>query len=309
MNREKSFPYSDLGNLLKRWRTEKFRSATALCDAAKFDFSYGVYSSYERGEDLPEPATLEKIAKFLAQDPKEALLVWAAVQMHSAEYKALFSPQYLQFTRRTLAQANSLREAQSEILSNSIPPSEFDNTWVFGAGEREHLTKDPWLMEFLIGLVIAFPDEVKFESFGLRDGETADRFARRYLWHWIVDERILMSKTGFRLSQPHIHMPRTDPWQPVRNIILSRALEAIIPQLTPNAIKSGQAHRTTVNKLLNEKQREYWVRRLGEIEMEFSMTPSAQSEEKNLKAFTLLILLGERKFTLPAKVTNLASLR
>lgn len=299
--KQKSFPYTDLGNLLKRWRASKYKSATALCSVANFSFSYGVYSAYERGEDLAPPAALEEIALFLNEDPREAMMVWAQVQMPSGELKAFFSPHTIRLERR----AEAVKATLPSIFSNQIPPSEFDNTWVFGAYEREMLVTNPWLLDFLVGLAVSFPEEVSYERLGFEDHDAIKSFTTRFLQSWADDERVIVSDTGVRLTQPHIHMPKTESWQPVREGLLSRALDAVLPQLTPKNIRDKQCHRTLVHKILTEPQRDYWITKLGEFEMEFAMTATAGKDYHGpTTTFSLMMFLGERVLGLPEQVTK-----
>ena len=299
----KHYPYAGLGNLLKRWRTARFRTPAEFFAACKVSVAEATYLEYEAGTLLPPPPMLDELAQALGQDFREALLVWAQVQMTAPEHKAFFSRHNFERNPRN-AQAPGA-STTAPITSNQIPTSEFENTWVFGDFEQVHLAKYPWIFQFLVGLATVHPLEASFSSFGFESGEEQELFIERYLKTWVVQKRIEVTKTGFRLVQRYLHMPKTPQWQPTRDAFLGNVLEALIPKMTPELIAARKSHRTQIHKNLTEAQRDSWIARLGELEMEFSLTPNAPAGDATpTQTYSLMVLMAPRELGLPAHITK-----
>ncbi|MGZ3697485.1 MAG: hypothetical protein ACXWP5_05230, partial [Bdellovibrionota bacterium] len=130
-------PYLALGQLLESWRRTKFRSALALFKATKFSFSYAAYADFERGVTLPSIDAIVELAHFLKQEPSQAALLWARLQMPTKQLQELFL-----FERRKRA-----RDVPAPATEEKSPAPSFENTWVFGPRERALLLKHPWFWD------------------------------------------------------------------------------------------------------------------------------------------------------------------
>ncbi|MBI3557296.1 MAG: helix-turn-helix domain-containing protein [Deltaproteobacteria bacterium] len=300
------YPYFSLGNLLRRWRTASYRSLSEFFAACKLSLSQSDYADYEAGRLLPPPSALDEIARSLGQDAREALLVWAQVQMTSPEHKMFFSRQAFQLEKgATPTSLAPSAQPLNPIQSNQIPNSEFANTWVFGAFEREQLSKYPWLMTFLVGLATVYPAEAPYSAYKFHSNQERDIFVERYLKTWVSKNHLVATATGFQLIQPYLHVPKTVEWQGVRNTFLGNVLEALIPMMTPELIAAKKSHRTHIHKILTDQQRDYWINRLSELEMEFSLSlPAAANETNSARTYSLMVLMAPRELGLPGHITK-----
>ena len=300
----KHYPYAGLGNLLKRWRTTRYRTPSEFFAACKLSMTAAEYDDYEAGRRLASPLLLEEIARALGEDTREALLVWAQVQMTLPEHKSFFSRHAFEVAQRP-PQSPGTPPLTPKISSNQIPSSEFGNTWLFGEYDREQLEKYPWIFTFLIGLATVHPFESPFSTYKFHSDEERQIFIERYLKTWIGQKHVEVTETGFRLNQPYLHIPKTADWQGIRNTFLGNVLEALIPMMTPELIAARKSHRTHIHKSLTEVQRDWWMGRLAELEMEFSLTPSAKPDDSTpVQTYSLMVLMAPRELGLPTHITK-----
>lgn len=288
-----SSPYEEFGTTVKRWRSNKYRSALSFWEQAGLSISYGAYAAIERGDDLPSPALVKEIAEKLSVGVEEAMLLWAKVQMHAPELRALFA------SRATFLAAQDAKRQKASILeeidSNNIPPSGFDNTWVFQADALPVLEQKEWLMDLLILMATAFPGEVLFSALGLSSGDQIEKFIEEHMRLWVDQGYIIASATGIRLSMPYIHLPKQDKWQEVRMGIIRRTLEALLPQMTVDNMKQRLVQRSVFHKRMSEAQRDHWVRRLAELEMELQLMSDDEAGALQ-KPYAYVVLFGEAAF-------------
>lgn len=301
--------YVDLGNLLKRWRTERYSSLSELCEAHRLSVGPALLERYELGDDLAPPELLEELARALGHDVREALLAWAQAQAGATEHKAFFaSLQRPYATARVPASAPASAgpgpESRAPIDSNQIPESAHSQqTWVFGEHEREQLARFPWLLDFLIGLATVFPSSRSYESYGFApEGKELAIFRDRYLLSWLKQGQLIADEQGFRIAKPYIHMPKTPEWQDIRDALLSRVIECLIPQMSAEKIARRESHRTFIHKILTEEQFKDWIARLAQLEMEFSLVPNGTPGE-GARIVSLLMLMAPRELRLPAHIT------
>ncbi|HRK03429.1 MAG TPA: hypothetical protein PLH57_12270 [Oligoflexia bacterium] len=302
--RKQDIIYQELGELLFRTRVEKYRSALAMHREGKFSFSYAAYADFERGAALPSPAALLELCTFLTLDEKVAFATWARVQMPTEDLKALFSPEtFLRDRRSQQGRRDSEKNNPALVLATDprMHQEEFENTWVFGIPERDAILKEPRLMEMFIHLSIIHPRAVKLEDMGFRTSKDKQIFIERHLRRWIDEKRIEVTERGVRLMAPFIYMPRNEVFDQVRQTIVTRALEKTLPELTVHNINNRLAHRSTVNRYVSPKQREFMMEKLAGIEREFSRLPYTKPDksDETTKNHTLLIFCTPRKLEWP----------
>lgn len=285
--------FEEFGAMVKRWRSNKFRSALSFWEQAGLSISYGAYAAVERGDDLPSPALVKEIAEKLSVGVEEAMLLWAKVQMDTPELRALFA------SRATFLAAQDAKRYRAnrleEIDSNNIPPSGFDNTWVFQADALPVLESKPWLMDLLILMATAYPGEVLYSSLGLELGDQIEAFIAEHMNLWVEQGYIIRSATGIRLAMPYIHLPKQDKWQAVRMGIIKRTIDALLPQMTVESMKQRLVQRSVFHKRMSEAQRDHWVRRLAELEMELQLMNDEEVGPLQ-KPYAYVVLFGEAGF-------------
>ncbi len=308
-------PYLEMGKLLKSWRQNQFSaSAVKLCDTAGFSFPYRVYSAFERGEQLPSTDTLFEIASYYWKETTElnknmgiALKTWTWAQL-SNSLKNRLKLQSIENLPSLLAQLTPTYDAEetteTEIDSNSIPPAEFDNTWVYSASERNLFVKNPWLLDILVRMAATFPDELSFVELGIDKwlASDAQKTLLAQIQTWVKEERMVESKTGIRLTLPHIHIPKTEAWDDLRKHIVQTGVEVLLPQITPESVKKKNSHRTNYTRVLTEEQKKDWVKKLAKMEMDYAHTPYLGKKDPTpKKPYMMLVLFASREMKLPRK--------
>lgn len=267
-------PYAELGDLLRDWRRKRYRSALSMFKEAKLPISYKVYADFECGATLPSVPTLLSLAKFFHEEPKVALFIWAAVQMSTTEHKKLF-----------------LEALRSEPKPKPTPvapaPRSFENTWTLGSRDRDLLIKDPWLWDVICALSVAYPNEVRHTDLPGSKNKNAIR-------PWIEDGNILQSKTGLKLKHPHVHIPKTADWNPVRVNNVSQAANALLKRVTPQLMEKGEAFRGLIDRGLNAELARQWCERMKELENEF-IALQEKAGEQATTPYTLLTLFGPNR--------------
>ncbi len=286
--------YLELGLVLRRWRSELYRTALDFHESAQLKIKYGAYAAFERGESLPSPEELLQIARALQKDPEQALFLWAQVQMPDPESRSWFSPERAQAERRRVNGSPSENSIGS-ISSNQIPPSRFDNTWVFNTADLKIFLRDPFWFEILIYLAMIYPQEATFEELGYPSSSDQRLLLEGPLSEWIKQERVAHGRQGLRLTLPYIHLPKNEAFQPVRSTLLKRTLQHILPELTPAKVQAQESHRTVVHRLLTPAESAYWCRRLGELEMEFYLATANKGAVTGRKAYAFVSFLAPRK--------------
>ncbi|MBI3542057.1 MAG: hypothetical protein HY075_02105 [Deltaproteobacteria bacterium] len=299
--------YSELGKVLRGWRTPHFRSLLEFYEAGKngFSFSYSVYSCYERGIKEAPPNVIEEVAGFLKVDPMPALVAWMLPKLGSESLKARVASLSSTPVEGWPAGAAPRAEGERRIDSNSIPLQEVDNTWVFDASERKLVEAKPWLIDFVIGIATRYPDPLPFEELGLESDAAVKAFVKTHLDRWVEDERIAVDwkGRGFRFVKRHIHFPKTEAWQKIRMHMLREAVDDMAPRLTPEAIQARRVHRTLTTRILTKDQQQELVGRLARIERDFfSMPFKGNSDPAPKDKCTLLILMTPRTDSLPDQV-------
>jgi len=268
--------YEELGHLIEKWRREKYRSGSALYRDVKLSFSYNSYVEFEGGSALPGIDQLLELADTLDQDPSEAVVVWARVQMPTEELKALFSP------------AAQDKPAPEEKRDATEAPA-FEDTWVWGKPELEFIGKNPWFYEFCLKLVLAYPGEVTYAQLGLKDKAASDGFVHAYAKPWIEAGKIEATAKGMRIHFKHLYLPKTREWDVIRSRNLDRLLHGM--DGTPDLL-----YREIVTRPLSKVQVEKVLAELKRVENSFKAHPYQSSPET---AHSLVIVFGARKLRLP----------
>lgn len=284
-NRKKDCPYRELGRTLEDWRVARFRSVLAMFREARFSFSYYTYADYERGALLPSVADIVELAKYFNVDERQAVLRWAEVQMPSFRLKSLFSQ-----TSQGLA-ARLPREESREPEDKQKGPS-FENTWVFGNQEQTAIRKFAWFFELCQRLAMAHPKGLSAVDLGFKKQAELDHLVRDHLQPWIAQGRMVFQQKRLFLTNPHIHLPKTGPWQEIREINLERVIGRLSKTINNHAIQTHRAHREIVTRTLSGEQIEFWAKRLHEIEAEFKAIPYI--DEGTQKVYSYVSIFGER---------------
>lgn len=301
--KNKALGYVELGALLKQWRSQSYRSAYALCEAAKFDFSYGVYAAYERGEDLATPDALLAIATFLGTDVREAMVLWANAQMPNAELKKFFSIQNLLRDRRSARGAPALvSNSQYSVQSNSIPQDELDNIWLFGSADRRAFEEHPWLFHLLVRMHMMQPEPLKISDLGITDRKTFEKFTATYFARWIDDNKIKVTQNTIALVQRYFHVPKTEEWQDFRKRLLDSTIKSMNSTITEAALKEGRCYRMRFTKYFTAEQRAYISTRLGALEREIFALPYDSKSEEPKESYAIVALLAPCEYNLPQDV-------
>lgn len=274
-------PYRKLGELLRAWREEKFKSALSLFKTAKFSFSYYSYADFERGVSLPSVEVLLEVVDFLGKDQRQAVAVWAECQMPNDELKRLFSA----LIPRRDEESPPASKVERNIVS-SLKPS-FENTWVFGPEDHRILKKAPWLWELCLSLSMFYPEEIKFSQLDLPAGITGKALLGRHLRPWLEAGKIIQTKDGLKLHYEHLHLPQTDDWNEIRKGNLHRAMSQLLEAISPRSIAEKHACRDLIHRPFSHTQVEKWTKRFGQIIEEMLADPYPKSDAPTY-AFTLL---------------------
>lgn len=295
-------PYIEMGRFLRTWRESRFESAKDFVQSAELTIKYSLYVAYERGEALPTPAILLELSQVLERPVTDALALWAAVQMPTPELRSVFWDQGE--GRLSIASDSSGSDLSAKTItpyvidSATIPPSAFDNTWVFGSAEKAVFQKKPWLFELLVQLSIRWPERQTAQTFGFQSDADFTAFVQAHLKPWIEDGWIQSDRKGIQLTQPYIHIPKNEAWAEFRESLLRRVFDQAAPQLSLTRIRDGHAHRTLTTRMLSPAQKAEWIAQLKALEEKFSRTPyvpSGVSVDGNSEAYTLMMTLTERR--------------
>lgn len=299
-------PYRDLGRFLRMRREEVAVSALEFWrqHQAEWGIVYGRFAAIERGESLPEPALLVKIARALGVPERVALLHWASCQMSTSENREFFLD-FLPQVRASLDAHGNPIQKQYEIRSHSIPPSEFDNTWVLSPQDLETLDAYIELFDLLVLLEVSWPEAQTYAQLGFSGYAQWSRFRATHLERWFREGRLEESSGQVRLCLPHFHLPKTDLWLPFRKRIVERFVASALPQMTPEALAAKEAFRTFTTRVLSPRQVQALTERLPAIEKEFFETPlDVEVSREQRRSYSLLVLLAKRDLQTAAHLTQ-----
>lgn len=280
----KAKPYQELGLLIESWRAEKFRSALALFKEAEFSFSYRIFADFESGATLPSLEAILELARFFGKDETIAIFHWVRAQLDSEDLRARFVG---------LARDAELHR-RLETASASQPQPSFENTWIFGLPEKKALLEAPWLSDVFAALLAAFPNEVAAASLPLPDDISADETVSKYLSFAIQSGYVIGSKTGLKLRNPYIHLPRTEEWSEVRCNNIRRALEYVLGGITEGQITAGTGHRELTVRKLSSSQAIAVTKELKDLELKLDLILSSEAGGSQLENYALVQVFGRR---------------
>lgn len=292
-----STPYRQLGRFLRLRREELGKSASEFWreNQENLGIVYGRFAAIERGESIPETDLLCRIARALGLNERVTLLQWAACQMADAAHRDYFNELSAR-EQQSAGLAGDSGGPSYTIHSNSIPPSEFDNTWVLGPKDHATLQAHIELLDFLVLLETSWPEVQSPHALGFDTSAEWDGFCTQFLARWIEEGRLTLSEEGIQLALPHFHLPKTELWLDVRQTIVNRFVSAALPQLTPEALKAKRVFRTFTTRILSASQVESLIEYLPRVEQAFFNTPvDAQVPADERRSYSLLILLAERQ--------------
>lgn len=270
-------------------REQKEKSAKRFWEIHKdtLGYAYGKYASFERGEGFPDASELKPLAMALGVAPELLYLEWASISVDDSAFEGLLSSLKLRFNRKS--------EQEPRIDSVSIPPAEFENTWVLSISDRDIIERNFNLFSLLVSLELCHPAEMEFATLGFESEQDCRRYLESTCPTWLENNRIKLTSKGLRLALPHFYLPKTEEWLTLRTRIVADFVGHTLPMLKPDNLKSGIIHRTMTSRLLNEYEVRSYIDSLKALEREFAQTGRRRHEAPGVKPYSILMLLAPRR--------------
>ncbi len=281
--RNQGNPFIEMGNLIRSWREEKYKSARAMFMDAKFSFSYSYYADFEKGAACPTPENLIELASHFKKEVYDAVILWSSVQMPTEDLRNLF-------------QSRRKSRAERESISHKTEKFDFENTWVFSEKDMEILIQTPWLWEVCIVLGMEHPEVVSINSVHLPQDVKPHELLDNYLKYWIEAGRIIVKNDKIKLALPHIYIPFNDKGKKVRENNTKRVGNELIKNITQEMIDTKKAYNLLGHRPLTPGQAKKWVSILQNMEANFKEEKYISSkEDPESKCYAISILFSPRE--------------
>lgn len=294
--------FLELGGLIKRWRATRYKQPDEFHSSRAFSFSLRDYLAFESGRTLPSPDELDEISKALDRDVRDALRIWAKVQLTKPEHKAAFPPLYFHPSDSFGPVVIPNEAAAAAVSSDLVPQSERAATWVLDSTDLAMLQLSPWLADVLAVLAANRPYPTDYKSLGLNTHDAFYEFKKRHLSKWISQGRILETIETLELGTSHYVYPKSQEWDVFRQEYNRRWCEQMISHMTSAKIARRAAVINSVNKVLTAETVDRWIRRIGELAMEFGLTEPVSDVSDSLGRYTFIAMVAPAAQPIPEHV-------